>query len=461
MAVYVKGAEPGSYADRYGIGSGCTLLTINGNEINDVLDYRFYMVDTELRMSYKRPDGKFAVTKIRKRDEYDDPGLIFDTYLMDKQLSCRNKCVFCFVDQLPKGMRESLYFKDDDSRMSFFYGNYITLTNLKQKDIDRIIKMHISPVNVSVHTMNPSLRCKMMNNRFAGESLDFLRQLALAGIKINTQLVLCPGINDGDELEFSVKELWGLYPAVQSVACVPVGLTDHREGLYELEPYTKESALSTLKLINELGDSFKRDFGVRFCYAADEFYLKAESPIPNEDYYDGYPQLDNGVGLMRLLESEVDDALEQLAEDGMPKSPKSRSVAIATGVAAYPLIKNLACKVEQLYNTSEEGEISPVRVKVFEIKNSFFGRGITVCGLITGKDLIGQMKQYLSEEGEERFDKLLISESMVRTTYPQDDSDDDVLLDDVTVKDIERELGFPVHVVPNDGYEFVKNILEV
>ncbi len=455
MSVFVKDVEPGSYAKRHGIEPGCTLLKINGHDINDVLDYRFFMVDEVMRMAYKTPDGKFALAKIVKRDEYDDLGLIFDTYLMDKQQSCKNKCIFCFIDQLPKGMRESLYFKDDDSRMSFFYGNYITLTNLKQEDIDRIINMHISPVNVSVHTMNPQLRCKMMNNRFAGDSLKYLRQLASAGITVNTQLVLCPGINDGKELEYSVKELYRYFPAVQSVACVPVGITDYREGLFELHPYTKEQADDTIELINTLGEEFKSKGGQRFCYAADEFYLTAERDIPNEDYYEGYPQLDNGVGLMRLFETEVDEAIEDFDEDGFDFGNGGRTISIATGFAAYSLIKKLSRKVKDLYNSKVSGEKDKLEINVYRIENAFFGSNITVSGLLTGRDLLAQLSD--KELGE----ALLLSESMFRTTYPQDASDDHVLLDDVTDDDLESKLGIPISVVSNDGHAFVKTILEV
>lgn len=460
MSAYIRDVEPGSYADRRGIKSGCTLLKINGHDIVDVLDYRFFMVEKVLRVTYKREDGRFAVCRIVKKDEYDDIGLLFDTYLMDKQHSCRNKCIFCFIDQLPKGMRESLYFKDDDSRMSFFYGNYITLTNLKDEDVKRIIDMHISPVDVSVHTMNPTLRCKMMNNRFAGDSLKYLKQLSDAGIAINTQLVLCPGINDGDELTYSIEELFKLSPAVQSVACVPVGLTDYRDGLYPLTCYTKEQARETVELINNLGDRYKSSVGKRFCFAADEFYLKAELDIPPENYYEGYPQLDNGVGLMRLLESEVDDALSDFRESPKKYFDGKRKIVIATGVAAFPLIKKLAGKVETLYNEVNSDKNSSLSVKVYEIKNTFFGRNITVSGLITGKDLIEQLTVFKEENGGSLGDLLLIPSSMVRTTYPQDNSGDKVLLDDKTLDDISSSLSLPILTVDNDGYEFAKKIME-
>jgi len=334
-------------------------------------------------------------------------------------------------------MRESLYFKDDDSRMSFFYGNYITLTNLTDADIDRIIEMHISPVNVSVHTMNPELRCKMMNNRFAGESLNYLKKLSDAGIKINTQLVLCPGINDGDELIFSINELYKLYPSVQSVACVPVGLTKHREGLYELESYTRFKAKKVIETINTLAEKFKKETGLRFCYAADEFYLTADLPIPEEDYYDGYPQLDNGVGLMRLFETEVIDAVS----NSIPMMlDEPVTLSIATGKAAEAFMRRMACTVRTLFNRT-------LNINVYGIENVYFGHNVTVSGLLTGEDIIRQLR------GKDLGKAIFLPKSLLR-------SGETVLLDDVSVEDIERELGVPVVVTDNDGYEFTETIIK-
>ena len=436
MAATVMSVEPGSYAEKHGIYPGCALLKINGHEIVDVLDYRFYMMEDTLKVSFKTPEGQIKLTKIEKDDEYDDLGIEFETYLIDKQHSCNNKCIFCFVDQLPKGMRDSLYFKDDDSRMSFFYGNYITLTNLSDEDIDRIIEMHISPVNVSVHTMNPKLRCMMMNNRFAGDSLRYLYKLAEAGISINTQLVLCPGINDGDELVYSINELYKLYPSVQSVACVPVGLTKHREGLYELEPYTRYKAKKVIETIDNLSERFKAETGKRFCYAADEFYLTAELPIPEEEYYDGYPQLDNGVGLLRLFETDVYDALSEEA----PVFLENKVIfSLVTGKAAESFIRSMSCAIETLFGRK-------LQVNVYGIENVFFGHDVTVTGLLTGEDIIRQLK------GKDLGSILLLPKVLLR-------SGETVLLDDVTVEDIERELGVPVCIIDNDGYEFTKTII--
>ncbi|NLL63897.1 MAG: DUF512 domain-containing protein [Ruminococcaceae bacterium] len=449
MSVQISGVEAGSIAEKHGIKPGSMLLKINGHEINDVLDYRFFIVDEELIVLFK--DEKFKMTKIVK-DEYADIGLEFETYLMDKQHSCQNKCIFCFVDQLPEGMRDSLYFKDDDSRMCFLFGNYITLTNLKQKDIDRIIEMHISPINISVHTMNPELREKMMRNRRAGESLKYIEQLAKNNITMNTQLVLCPGINDGKELEFSIRGLKKFYPAVQSVACVPVGLTDHRENLTELKPYTKITAGETIDVIENLQREFRLEIGKSFCYAADEFYLKAEREIPTEEMYDGYPQLENGVGLLRLLEMEVEEALKgyeynENSEGVWEKRYKEYEgqsdqidlpeISIATGYAAENFIKRLCCKVKDL-----------VTVHIYPIENTFFGQNITVTGLLTGYDIIKQLK------GKPLGKALLLTEEMFK-------ADEDILLDDVSIADLEKELNVKVVKVPSGGYSFVEKIMEV
>ena len=429
MSAYISGVEQGSLAERHGIKPGSTLLKINGHDITDVLDYRFYMVDDVLRVLWKSPEDKFTLTKIVKRDEYDDIGLTFDTYLMDKQRSCRNKCIFCFIDQLPQGMRESLYFKDDDSRMSFFYGNYITLTNLTQADVDRIISMHISPVNVSVHTMNPELRVKMMKNKNAGKSLDYLRQLSNAGISINTQLVLCPGINDGEELEFSLRELSALAPAVQSIACVPVGLTDHRAGLFELKMYEKNTARCTIDIIDRYAEEFKQTLGKRLCYAADEFYLQAELPFPEYEYYGEFTQLEDGVGLCALLKHDFYEAL-----DYFPEGEYNRHVTIPTGKAAFSTIRELADAAEKRYKG--------LKIDVLPMENEFFGEKITVTGLLTGGDIAKQLK------GRENGDAVLICESTLRYEH-------DKFIDDTTPEWVEHELETPVLMVPNDGYKLL------
>ena len=432
MSVKIKDVESGSICSKK-ISAGDTLVAVNSHEINDVLDYRFYTSACKLKLEIETEQGKRRTVKVKK-GEYDDLGLCFETYLMDKHHSCKNKCIFCFIDQMPKGMRDSLYFKDDDSRLSFLFGNYVTLTNLTDKDIDRIIEMHISPVNVSVHTMNPDLRVKMMKNPDSGTSLRYLNRLADAGIKLNTQLVLCPGINDGKELEFSLSELGKLYPAVQSIACVPVGLTKHREGLYELEAYKPDTALAVIDTVDDFNAHFKHFKGETIAFAADEFYLCAGRDIPQAEYYGEYPQLENGVGMWRLLEDEFASAL-----DGCDYSLENpRSITAVTGVAAYPLIKKLAILAEKRYNN--------LKINVIEISNTFFGESVTVAGLLTGQDIITQL------ESVNLGDELIIPDSALR-------DGEDVFLDDITVTQLSEKLGVPVTSCVADGYELLEKFL--
>ena len=430
MSVTIKDVQPGSSAFKKGISAGDVLISLNGNEIVDVLDYRFYQVNRKLEAVIKKPDGKIKTVKIKKQ-EYEELGLEFDSYLMDKEHSCRNKCVFCFIDQLPKGMRDTLYFKDDDSRLSFLFGNYITLTNLTEHEISRIIKMHISPINVSVHTTNPELRCKMMNNRFAGQALDALRRFSEAGLNINCQIVACPGINDGDELRRSLSDLEKL--GVDCVAVVPVGLTRYREGLFPLVPYNTETALETIKIIEEFGDMAKEKTGRRTFYAADEFYIKAGLPLPEPDYYEGYPALENGVGLVTLLREEVEFALEDREYD----ESKNYTVAAACG----------ECTFEELKKTFSliGGKFPNIKINLYSIKNNFFGGHIDVTGLVTGGDLIAQLRD--KDLGE----KLIIPSCMLRF-------EGDVFLDDVSLEDVEKELDIKVKVVDGSGEAVVNEI---
>lgn len=435
LAVTVKTVAKGSAAQRQGILPGETLLAIGENEIMDVLDYRFYQTSRELTLKIQGNDGAVRLVPIKKR-EYEEIGLEFETYLMDRQHSCRNKCIFCFVDQLPKGMRESLYFKDDDSRLSFLFGNYITLTNLSEHEIARIIKMHISPINVSVHTTNPELRVKMMKNRFAGSSLSVLKRFADAGIKLNCQIVSCPGVNDGPELLRSLTDLEALYPAVECVAVVPVGLTRYREGLYPLVPYTKETAAQTLALIEEFGDRCLKAHGKRIAFAADEFYLKAERPIPPAEFYEDFDQLENGVGLLALLKDEVEFALEEIPAG----QTLQRKVTIASGTSAAPFLQEMLLQLREKFPC--------VQVNVVGIKNNFFGGGVNVSGLVTGIDLISQLKE------KELGDRLLIPSVMLRR-------EGDVFLDDTSVQDVERALHIGVTPVPNDGDALLHAILGI
>lgn len=430
MAVKIDGVEKGSPADKKGIKSGDKILTVNGNEIIDVLDYRFYQNEKRLKLEIETKDGKVKKITIHKK-EYEELGPTFDSYLMDKQHSCKNKCIFCFIDQLPKGMRDTLYFKDDDSRLSFLFGNYITLTNLTEHEINRIINMHISPVNISVHTTNKELRCKMMNNRFAGECLDILNRFNNAGIQMNCQLVLCPGYNDGAELEKSLEDLFSL-ENVNSVAMVPVGITKYRENLAKIEPFNKETAGNVLDIIEKYAVKYKEKYGVRKIYAADEFYLIADREIPDAAFYGDFDQLDNGVGMWALLKSEAKDATESIAEyDGLKRT-------VITGEAAFPLINGIVDNLKDKF--------SDLDCETIKIRNDFFGEKITVAGLITGNDIINQLKD--KNLGEE----LLIPSSMLR-------HENDMFLDNVTVDELSAKLKTKVIIVENDGTELVEKIL--
>ena len=425
---------PESPAEKAGILQGDWLLEINGHAIKDVLDYRFYETETFLTVRVHR--GPEILDFQVKKEEYEDLGLEFATYLMDEKQSCRNKCVFCFIDQLPQGMRETLYFKDDDSRLSFLQGNYVTLTNMSDEDLSRIVKMHISPVNVSVHTTNPELREKMMHNRFAGRILEQMRFLKKGGTQMNCQIVLCKGLNDGEELMRSMRDLSALYPAVQSVSIVPAGLTCHRKDLYPLESYTPEECAAIIKQVYDFGEECKKEFGVRLFYAADELYIKAGIPLPGADYYDGYPQIDNGVGMMTSMEEEVDAELEYLCEDYDIALP--RRLSIATGEAAYAYICKLVAKIEKIcYNT---------HIEVYKIENDFFGHSITVAGLICGCDLRAQLK------GKDLGDRLVLPSVMLR-------ADRDLFLDGVSLTELSETLGVPIVTGECTGEDFIRSLL--
>ena len=436
MAVTIASVEAGSPADRAGIRAGEQLLTLNGHVIHDVLDYRFYETDAKVEVGLASPGGDTRTVVIRK-SQYRPLGLEFTSYLMDQQRPCRNACIFCFVDQMPAGMRKTLYFKDDDTRMSFLFGNYVTLTNLSDWDVQRIIEMRISPINVSVHTTNPALRVKMMGNRFAGEVLSILPRLAQAGIRINTQCVLCPGINDGPELLRTLSDLERLLPALESVSLVPVGLTKFREGLPELRPYTQEEAGQVIDMADRFGDRFRDEYGRRTVYAADEFYLAAQRPIPPAEFYEDFCQLESGVGSLACLEEEFTLALEEWQESPQPLSAPRR-VTLATGTAAYPFLCRLMERLEAV--------CPGLSCEVVEIVNHFFGETITVAGLVTGTDLIAQLKPRRMGEC------LLLPSVMLR-------HDGDLFLDDVSVQDVERELGVPVEPVPNDGQRLLDAVI--
>ncbi len=433
MSVKIDGVEKKSPAAKKRIKAGDTLLSINGNEIVDVLDYRFYQNEEKLALNILRKNGKEKLYNIKKK-EYEELGLTFDSYLMDCQHSCKNKCIFCFIDQMPKGMRETLYFKDDDSRLSFLFGNYITLTNLTEHEIERIIKMHISPVNISVHTTNPELRCKMMNNRFAGQALDIIKRFDDAGIRMNFQLVLVPGYNDGAELERTLRDL-SAYKNVECIASVPVGLTKFREGLTEIEPFNEKTAAEVIDITDKIGNENTEKYGSRLVYAADEFYLKAGRSIPVAEEYGDFPQLDNGVGMWALFEKEADQALNDL------EGPVSdRKISCVTGVAAYPLLKSTVDKAALKWHN--------LKCEVFAIQNDFFGEKITVAGLVTGGDIISQLK------GKDLGDELLVPSCMLRFER-------DLFLDDVSVEQLSSTLGVKVTVCDTDGYSFVAALTNI
>ena len=432
--VKITGVIPDSIAEIYGIKSGDELLSVNKNEINDVLDYRFFCTDKKLKLELLR-DGKRKKVKIKK-DEYDDLGLEFATYLMDSQRPCQNKCIFCFIDQLPKGMRDTLYFKDDDSRLSFFFGNYITLTNIGEDEIDRIIKMHISPVNISVHTTNPELRCKMMNNRFAGEKLQYIEKLAQAGIKINCQLVLCRGINDGDELRRSIEDLLKFYPAVESIAAVPAGLTRYRDGLFPLESYDKSSASEVIDIIEEYSNRHFEEYGDRLIYPSDEFFNLSEREMPNEEYYGDMLQLENGVGMSALLKAEFARAVED--REKTENEINSNRKTIATGIGSYNLIKSLVDLCKTKWHN--------VNCEVVAVENEFFGEKITTTGLLTGQDIYNKLK------GIDNLGQVLISKNCLK-------SDEDIFLDDLSVDELSQKLQTTVTPIANSGEDLLNAIL--
>lgn len=434
--VTITDVMPKSRAAKVGIKQNDILISLNGREIRDVLDYRFYLADTKVTLLLERDGKRFE--KTIKKQEYDDIGLDFETPLMDKKLSCENKCIFCFIDQLPKGMRKTLYFKDDDSRLSFLHGNYVTLTNMHDRDIDRIIEMHISPVNVSVHTTNPELRCKMMHNKRAGDVLSYLKRLADANIGLCCQIVLCKGINDGQELDRTLHDLINLRPALQSVAIVPSGLTKFRDGLYPLEAFNKEDARKVIEQINAYGNWCLSQFGTRLFFPADEFYITAELPLPSDEFYEDYSQIENGVGMLTDLQTGIDFELEDISPYSEFSAP--RTVSMATGYAAYDHISKIAQKLEQAF--------SGLTVKVYRIKNNFFGESITVAGLLTAQDILEQLK------GEDLGEALLISASALR-------ADGEVFLDDVSPEELSKELSTEVIPVRSEASEIIYKILGI
>ena len=428
----VQQVEEGSIAAELGIEPGDKLLSINDCEIEDVFDYHFYVNDEELVLLIEKPDGEQWELEIEK-DYEEDLGITFTQGLMDEYRSCRNKCMFCFIDQMPKGMRETLYFKDDDSRLSFLQGNYITLTNMSDHDVNRIVQYHLEPINISFHTTNPELRCKMLHNRFAGDALKKVDKFYEGGIQMNGQIVLCKGINDGAELERSISDLSKYLPYLQSVSVVPAGLTKYREGLYPLESFTKEDAQEVLAIIERWQKKIYEEHGHHFIHAGDEWYILAEREMPEEEQYDGYLQLENGVGMVRLLQNEFEEVYENLEEDD-----RKFEVSTVTGMAVYPYIKSMAERLEEKYPN--------VTIHVYPIRNDFFGEKITVTGLITGQDLMAQLKDQLLGE------KLILPCSMLR-------SGEEVFLDDITLDEVKETLQVEIDIVKSSGQDLVNAFL--
>lgn len=426
----IKEIKKNSPADELGIMAGDRLVEINNEVIEDIFDYQFLTEDAEIDLVLQRPDGSRYQVHISK-DPDDDPGLVFDNGLMDEYHSCHNKCIFCFIDQMPKGMRDTLYFKDDDSRLSFLQGNYVTLTNMSDHDIDRICKYHLSPINISFQTTNPELRCMMLNNRFAGEALAKVDKLNAADISMNGQIVLCKNVNDKDELDRSIRDLTKYIPNLQSVSVVPVGLSKFRDGLYPLEPFNKEDACDVIDLIEAWQEKIYSEYGIHFIHASDEWYILAERELPQSDRYDGYLQLENGVGMVRLLIDEVNDALYNTDYVIKPKE----EISIATGKLIYPVIKKLTQDIMKKYPKLD--------IHVYEITNEFFGEMITVSGLITGQDL----KKQLSDV--KLGNRLILTENMLR-------AGENYFLDDVTVDELSQSLQVRIDIVKSSGYDFVE-----
>lgn len=427
----IKTVDPGSIADELGLEAGDRLITVNGHEPEDIFDYEYYIRNESVTVVVVKQNGEEWELDIE--NDYEDLGLTFENGLMSEYRSCRNKCIFCFIDQMPVGMRDTLYFKDDDSRLSFLQGNYITLTNMTEKDVERIIRFKLSPINISVHTTNRELRCRMLNNRFAGKALDIIDRLYEAGTPMNGQIVMCKGVNDGEELERTIRDLTAYIPCMESVSVVPVGLSKFRDGLYPLEPVTREDAVGTIEIVERWQEKIYKEHGIHFIHASDEFYILAGYEMPEAQRYDGYIQLENGVGMVRLFSDEVREALECLEGDG-----REGEISVATGVLAYEYMSRALDQIKDKYPN--------LTVHLYKIVNEFFGEQITVAGLITGRDLIRQLK------GKALGDRLLLPSVMFR-------SGEEVFLDDVTREEVKTALQVQVDIVKSSGQDFVNAVL--
>jgi len=425
----ITDVRKGSVADELGVVPGDRLLSVDGKTVEDVFDYRFAVSSESVVLNVLKKNGEEWELEIENGS--DELGMTFENGLMSDYRSCSNKCIFCFIDQMPEGMRDTLYFKDDDSRLSFLQGNYVTLTNMKKSDIERLIAFRMEPINISVHTTNPDLRCRMLNNRFAGSSLKYIKMLYDAGIEMNGQIVLCKGYNDGNELERTLSDLMSYAPVMKSVSVVPVGLTKFRKGLTELLPFEREDAVSVIRMIDGFRKMAMDRFGIRFVHASDEFYLLAGIPFPEDKDYDGYPQLENGVGMMRLFKTEAEEELKTLSASDGPET-----VSCVTGLLAYPFLSDL------LINKIRPAMPSR-KILLYPVRNDFFGERITVAGLLTGQDVVRQLKD------KELGDRLLLPQCMFR-------SGEEVLLDDMTRGDIEKELHVKTVIAGSGGDEFVR-----
>ena len=436
----IKSVKPSSIAEELGITPGDILLQINSTDIIDIFDYQYLVQDEYIEVLIRKADGEEWLLEIDK--EYDeDLGVEFENGLMDDYRSCHNKCIFCFIDQMPKGMRDTLYFKDDDSRLSFLQGNYVTLTNMSDEDIERIIRYHLSPINISFQTTNPELRCKMLNNRFAGKALLQVQKLYDAGITMNGQIVLCKGVNDGVELERTITDLTAYLPHLESVSVVPVGLSKYRDGLYPLVPFEKEDAIEVLDCIHKWQQKIFAKYGTHFIHASDEWYLLAERELPEAARYDGYLQLENGVGMLRLLLDEFEDAMAKLPQEACGKAEigAREELSIATGQLAYPSIRRMAETMLERFPY--------LTIHVYAVINHFFGEQITVSGLLTGQDIISQL------QGKKLGERLLLPQNVLR-------SGEDYFLDDITVSELEKTLQVKADIVKSSGYDFVNTILK-
>lgn len=429
----IKCVQPGSIAEEMDLAPGDELLRINGKKIKDVLDYHYLINDDYLTVIVRKSDGEEWELEIEKDYEV-DLGIEFEDGLMDQYQSCRNKCVFCFIDQNPKGMRDTIYFKDDDARLSFLQGNYITMTNMTEEEVDRICFYKMSPINISVHTTNPKLRCQMLNNRFAGDRLTYLDKFYEAGIEMNGQVVLCPEYNDKEELDRTISDLSKYLPYMKSMSIVPVGISKHREGLANLRKFTKEEAQYVIEQVTKWQKKFKKERGTRFVFLSDEWYLKAELPLPKEEDYEGYPQIENGVGMVRSLTDEVSDCLKSIKADD-----RTRHISLITGMLAADTIESIAKQVMVKFPN--------ITATVYPIVNNFYGPDITVAGLLTGQDIIAQLK------GKDLGEALLMPNVMLR-------SGESILLDDLTVKDVENALQTPIRIVKSDGMSLVNTMIK-